>query len=65
MIPRMIEAVHFNDDKPENNNIMIANQRDNKIKIFENGKWIYKDKKRALKDLWTKKYYIWTNILIR
>jgi hypothetical protein len=58
MIPRMIEAVHFNDDKPENNNIMIANQRDNKIKIFENGKWIYKDKKRALKDLMDKKYYI-------
>ena len=40
MIPKMIEAVHFNDDKPENKNIKFTNKRDNKIKIFSNDKWI-------------------------
>ena len=35
MIPKLIEEVHFNDQKPENKNIVLRlNKNDNKIKIF-------------------------------
>ena len=33
MIPKMIEAIHFNKRKPENNNIILPNKNNN---------WIYK-----------------------
>ena len=58
MIPKMIEAVHFNDDKPENKNIKFTNKRDNKIKIFSNDKWIHKSKDQTIHDLMDGKYFI-------
>jgi hypothetical protein len=58
MIPKMIEAVHFNDKKPENKNIILANKKENKIKIFSNNKWIYKDKDDIITNLINGKYYI-------
>ena len=61
MIPKMIEEVHFNNDKPENKNIMLTNSRDNKLKIYKNNKWIYKDKTEALNDLVDNKYFILDN----
>jgi hypothetical protein len=61
MIPKMIEAVHFNDNKPENKNISLTNIRDNKIKIFSDNKWIYKDKDETINDLVDGKYYILDN----
>ena len=58
MIPKMIEAVHFNDKKPENKNIILANKKENKIKIFSNNKWIYKDKEDIITNLINGKYYL-------
>ena len=58
MIPKMIEAVHFNSDKPENKNILMPNKKDNKLKIFSGDKWIYKDKNETLHDLIDGKYFI-------
>ena len=58
MIPKLIEAVHFNDEHPENKNISLCNVRDNKIKIFSDNKWIYKDKEQTISDLVDGKYYI-------
>ena len=58
MIPKLIEAVHFNDKHPENKNIALTNSRDNKIKIFSDNKWIYKDKEETINDLVDGKYYI-------
>jgi len=58
MIPKMIEAVHFNDNKPENKNIQFTNKRDNKIKVFSNDKWIYKGKDETIHDLMDGKYFI-------
>ena len=57
-IHKLIEKIHFNEEKPENTNIMITNKRDNKISIYENGKWVYKNKKRTLKNIIDDKYYI-------
>jgi len=58
MIPKMIEAVHFNNLKPENKNIVFTNKKDNKIKVFSGNKWIYKDKDETLNDLIDGKYFI-------
>ena len=57
----MIEAVHFNDDMPENKNISMSNVRDNKVKIFSNNKWIYRDKDETINDLVEGKYFILEN----
>lgn len=58
MIPKLIEAVHFNDNHPENKNIALTNSRDNKIKVYSDNKWIYKDKEETINDLVDEKYYI-------
>lgn len=58
MIPKMIEAVHFNEKKPENNNISFPNKNENKLKIFSGNKWIYKDKNEIISDLIDGKYFI-------
>lgn len=58
MIPKLIEAVHFNDEHPENKNIALTNSRDNKVKVFSDNKWVYKDKEETINDLVEGKYYI-------
>jgi hypothetical protein len=58
MIPKIIEYIHFNDEKPENKNIILPNSRDNKLKIFKNNRWIYKDKTDTLNDIIDRNYYI-------
>ena len=58
MIPKMIEAVHFNNDKPENKNIAFTNKKDNKIKVYSEDKWVYKDKDDIIYDLIDGKYFI-------
>jgi len=58
MIPKMIEAVHFNNDKPENKNILMPNKNDNKIKVFSGDKWVYRDKNETIDDLMDGKYFI-------
>jgi hypothetical protein len=58
MIPKMIEAVHFNENKPENKNVLMPNKKDNKLKIFSGDKWVYKDKTETVDDLIDGKYFI-------
>ena len=58
MIPKLIEHVHFNDNKPENQNILYPNKKENKIKIFKDNKWVYKDKQEVIDDLIDGKYFI-------
>ena len=58
MIPKMIEAVHFNKNKPENKNIVLPNKNDNKLKIYKDNKWVYKSKMDTINDLVDGKYCI-------
>ena len=58
MIPKMVEAIHFNDTKPENKNIILPNKNENKIKIFKHNKWVYKSKDDIINDLIDGKYFI-------
>jgi hypothetical protein len=61
MIPKMIEAVHFNSKKPENKNIALTNKKDNKIMVFKNNKWVYCNKDETINDLVDGKYFLLDN----
>ena len=61
MIPKIIEHIHFNEEKPENKNIILSNSRDNKIKVFSGNKWVFKDKNETIDDLVDGKYFIMDN----
>jgi hypothetical protein len=58
MIPKLIEHVHFSDTKPENKNIALTNKNDNKVKVFSDNKWVYKNKDETINDLMDGKYFI-------
>ena len=49
MIPKMMKR-YFNNEKPENKNIVFTNKKDNKIKVYRN-KRIFKDKDDIINDL--------------
>ena len=57
-IPKMIKAIHFNNDKPENKNIVYPNVNKNYVKIMQNNKWVVKNKQSMLKDMIDSKYLI-------
>ena len=57
-IPKMIEALHFNDEKPENKNILLPNKKENLVKVYEGNKWVYKNKSETISDLVDSKYNI-------
>jgi hypothetical protein len=61
MIPKMIEAVHFNDMKPENKNIVLPNKNDNKLKVFKDNRWIFKDKVDVINTLVSNNYGLLDN----
>jgi len=46
-----IEYVHFNINKPENQNIYISNMRDKYILIFDGEKWVLKERDDVLQEI--------------
>ena len=58
MIPKMIEAVHFNKEKPENKNITYPNKKNNNVKIFRDGEWKYYNKGELMDEMIENNYYI-------
>jgi hypothetical protein len=58
MIPKMIEAVHFNDKKPENKNISLSNMNGKYISVYKDGKWLYCNKNDVMDELMETNYYI-------
>jgi hypothetical protein len=57
-ISKMIEEVHFSDKKPENKNIMLPNKKENYVKVYEDNKWVFKDKKSTITKLVDDNYNI-------
>jgi len=58
MIPRLIEAIHFNHSKPENNNIYLPNKKQPFVKIYKDSKWVYESKKETINKLINNNYGI-------
>ena len=60
-IPKMIEAVHFSGDKPENNNIILPNKNQPLVKVYKDNKWVYKNKNETIDELVDANYSIMDN----
>ena len=58
IIPKLIKDIHFNDSVPENKNVVYPNKKENKLKVFKEGKWFYENKTDAINDLIDGKYTI-------
>jgi hypothetical protein len=58
MIPKLIEEIHFNKEKPENKNITYPNKKNNTVKIFRDGEWKYYNKGEFMDELMADSYYI-------
>ena len=57
-IPKMIEEVHFSDKNPENKNIILPNKKEKYVKVYEDNKWVFKDKKSTISKLLDDNYNI-------
>jgi hypothetical protein len=51
MIQRLIEKIYFNDDKPENRNIILPNKNDTMVKVMKDGEWKYCDRDSSMMDV--------------
>jgi gas vesicle protein len=51
IIPRLIKAVHFNPDIPENHNIYISNKNDKHIQLYRDNHWEITDKDTEIDNL--------------
>lgn len=49
-IPNLVKLRHFDNRHPENQNIMIPNKKQNKIKIYDGTRWITEDKKLTIEE---------------
>ena len=55
-INKMIEEIHFNDNKPENKNIIYPNVNKNIMKVKCGNKWVHKNKDLIILDMIDSKY---------
>ena len=51
-VKKLIESVHFNDEKPENKNIYISNIKSNYVMLYKNNKWQIVNRKEQIDDLY-------------
>lgn len=50
-VPQLVEYIHFNENKPENQNIKINNMRDNHVLMFDGNNWQLGDRDEILGNL--------------
>lgn len=50
-VPNLVEYIHFNGDKPENQNIYISNMRDNYILVYDGEEWQMREREDVLQDM--------------
>ena len=50
-VPELVEYIHFNKSRPENNNIFISNMRSSKINMYNGTKWVIDEIKNVVPDL--------------
>ena len=50
-VPELIKYIHFNYNKPENQNICIRNLRSGHVYVFNGAKWILSDRKEMIEKL--------------
>ena len=50
-IPKLIKAIHFNPEHPENHNVRITNKKQRFADVCHNNKWVLADKKEVINDM--------------
>lgn len=55
---KFIKKIHFDDDMPENHNIYATNLKSKYIYVYEDNKWIIKQKNDIIDDIMRKKYLL-------
>ena len=60
-VPNLIDLIHFNKDKPENNNIYISNLKGPYAMIYDGQKWNVVDKNTTIDDMYDDKCDILVN----
>lgn len=50
-VPQLVEYIHFNENKPENQNIYISNMRDNNVLVFDGKDWLLKERNDILQEM--------------
>lgn len=55
-IPKLVKQIHFNPNRPENNNIKITNKKLNYASVFSNNRWEFRDKKEIIENLVNRGY---------
>lgn len=50
-VKSLTKAIHLDKDKPENHTIKVTNLKSPYVKVIQDGKWVFKDKKEAISDL--------------
>ena len=51
-VPKLIEAIHFNPDKPENHNVYIPNLKNKYAMIYNGKKWDLSNKEDIIDDMY-------------
>jgi transposase-like protein len=51
-VPKLIEAVHFNPNKPENHNVYIPNIKNNYAKTWNGNKWDLHNQEELIEDMY-------------
>ena len=51
-VKKLIEKVHFNDEKPENKNIYISNIKSSYVMLYKDNKWQIVNRKEQIDDLY-------------
>jgi len=54
-VPQLVEYIHFNENKPENQNIKINNMRDNVVLMFDGNNWQMGDRDEILGNMYDNK----------
>ena len=57
-VPKLAKEIHFNDKFPENKNIKITNKKMPYVSVYEDDKWIYKNKDKMITDIVNEKFDI-------
>ena len=57
-IPRLLKAIHFDEEHKENQNIKIPNKKQSLAQIFNGTNWEYKDKRDTIDNMTNKAYSI-------
>ena len=50
-IPKLIKAIHFHPEHPENHNVRITNKKQRFADVCHNNKWVLADKKKVINDM--------------